>query len=446
MRNLASLLALSLVAATFTETVQAQGYVLDELSARRLGDAFSGGAAEARDASTVYYNPAGLARLTEADFVAGVSMLNNHIDFHGHADSATPGFNGGITPVAGDSAFDYRSHDLVPNIYYATPVESGMLEHRGVVGVAFNVPIASTTEFPANGVTRYQNLESSLVGMRLTLSFAQPITDQLSVGGGFALQQLEAENRTAVDTFVVCEQVGFLNCDAYYNAGHDGNLDINADALDWGYTLGVLYQFDDATRAGVAYRSRIEHDMEGDFVLDVPIRLGGSDIHLDVPAQLSMSSPENLSLSVFHALTPRLSVQADATWTGWSVFEQLWIETNAGLDVIQPQHWRDTWRLAVGGEYQLSDALAVRAGLASDPSPIPAQYRSLGFPMDDYRALSCGVSYAFTPKLSVEAALQRTAAFSSKVRDGDLATQGGESNGTADVSTWSLAVGLASRF
>ena len=38
--------------------LMAQGYYVDEQSALRLGDAFSGGAASASDAATAFYGPA----------------------------------------------------------------------------------------------------------------------------------------------------------------------------------------------------------------------------------------------------------------------------------------------------------------------------------------------------------------------------------------------------
>ncbi len=54
----------------------AQGYSVDEQSAKRLGDAFSGGAAEALDASTAFYNPAGLTRLRQTELVLGLGIVN----------------------------------------------------------------------------------------------------------------------------------------------------------------------------------------------------------------------------------------------------------------------------------------------------------------------------------------------------------------------------------
>lgn len=423
--------------------VLAQGYILDELSVRRLGDAFSGGAAEARDASSAYYNPAGLTLLDKEEIVVGAIMLGNHLHFNGGGEAYSPGLNNGATPTTGEGDFDYRSHDVVPNFYYSLP-----LKNHGAIGVAFNVPTASTTELPETTSVRYQNIYSSLVGMRLTLSLAEPVTDKLSLALGVALQQMNLENRTAVDSYAQCEvnglpALGLTHCGVPSDIQRDGRSELKVDELAWGYTWGALYRFNDATRVGVAYHSRIEHHLEGDLNLSLYLQSTSPDFtEFDTKARLTMNSPESMSFSVFHALTPRLNVQADATWTGWSIFNVLDVQTDLGINQRQPQHWQDTWRYAVGGDFAMTPAWTLRAGIDTDPSPIPQAYRSLSFPMNDFVAASVGTSYAFSPALTLDVALQRTMPFSSHTHDGDLISQGGESNGLAKGSTFSFGTGL----
>lgn len=72
-----------------TQLVMAQGFYVDEQSALRLGDAFSGGAAQADDASTAFYNPAGLTRLTQKQLTANLSAISVNSEFKG--DSTTLG-------------------------------------------------------------------------------------------------------------------------------------------------------------------------------------------------------------------------------------------------------------------------------------------------------------------------------------------------------------------
>jgi len=50
-------------------------FALSEQSVSGLGNAYAGGAAAAEDASTVWSNPAGMARFSTAQIVAGVAII-----------------------------------------------------------------------------------------------------------------------------------------------------------------------------------------------------------------------------------------------------------------------------------------------------------------------------------------------------------------------------------
>ncbi len=45
---------------------------------------------------------------------------------------------------------------------------------------------------------------------------------------------------------------------------NDGFAELEGDSWGIGYNLGLLYEFSKNTRAGIAYRSRIEHTLDGD--------------------------------------------------------------------------------------------------------------------------------------------------------------------------------------
>lgn len=431
-------LAVATLALSQGSQVLAQGYQIDELSARRLGDAFSGGAAEARDASTAYYNPAGLTRLSQAEWVGGLSVLNNRVRFSGSGLSVDPAMVSGqpAVPVSGNPQAENESRDPVPHLYYAHPLAPGR-----VLGLAINAPFASETEYAADSVVRYQNLSSELTGTRLTVSLAQVINDRLSLGGGVVVQQMDGEIVTAIDTTMLCS-AGGGNCGVPGDGSLDGRLRLDGDDIGLGYTLGLLYQIDTKLRAGLNYRSRIQHELSGNATVTMPIALSSFFSTHTEGAHFSLTTPEAVSASLFHQCSERLSLQGDVTWTRWSRFESLDIDTDSGVTISQPQHWKNNWRVAVGGEYQLTGPLALRAGLAYDQSPTPKGQRSLGFPLDDYRAVSVGASYDVTPRLGLDLGLQRTASFRSEVHDGDLASSGGESSGSAKSSTWSWALGF----
>src|SRR5207302_7358720 len=65
--------------------VAAVGFALEHQSVSNLGYAFAGSAANAEDASTIYWNPAGMTRLPGRQVVVGLNAI------HGSARSTDQG-------------------------------------------------------------------------------------------------------------------------------------------------------------------------------------------------------------------------------------------------------------------------------------------------------------------------------------------------------------------
>jgi long-chain fatty acid transport protein len=429
------------------DTAWPHGYQIDELSARRLGDAFSGGAAEAQDASTAYYNPAGLVRLQQPQRSSGLSLIDSRVRFRGSARSADPadtaGTGTGVAPVSGGPQAESSDEGLVPHLYYAHP-----LSRELVLGLALNLPYATHTEYPATSAVRYQGIEAELTGARLSLGLGQRLGPQWSWGGALVLQQVEGRLASALNGAGLCSAAG-APCGVAGSSTADGRIRFEGDDLGAGFLLGLLYEHNADTRAGLAYRSAIRHRLQGAAEVSVPPAAEPATSGVDPffrshgeGARFTLITPEAVSLSLYRRLGERFSLQGDATWTRWSRFRSLDIFTDSGFASRQPQEWEDSWRLALGGEYRSTDRLALRAGLAWDRSPVPENRRSLAFPLDDYKALSLGASYKVRPGLTLDAGLQRTHAFKTAVREGDLATTLGQLDGEARTATWSAALGL----
>lgn len=448
-----SLLTLA-VSAGAANIAMAQGYQIDEQSARRLGDAFSGGAAEARDASTAYYNPAGLVRLKQMELTGGVSVLTTKVEFTGTAITADPadtsGTGLGYAPVTGTAA-ESSSSDAVPNLYFAMPLREGT-----VLGIALNAPFASSTDYGSGSVVRYQSVESEVTGARLSFSIGQEISPDLSVGLGLVVQRMEGSITNALDSASYCSIGNAMSggvlptCGIAGTPDQDGSVKFEGDDIAFGYSLGLLYNLSESTRLGFAYRSAIKNELEGSANVQIPAAVEPITSAVSPflsnhseGAKFDLTTPEAASLSVFHQLNEKLSLQGDVTWTRWSRFDALNIRTESGNgDVTQVENWKNNWRVAVGGEYKTTEQLALRAGFAWDQSPVPDENRNISFPLDDFKALSIGLTYAFSPALALDAGLQKTLNFDSDVNDGDVTTTFSQANGNSESDTWSAAVGL----
>jgi long-chain fatty acid transport protein len=110
-----------------------------------------------------------------------------------------------------------------------------------------------------------------------------------------------------------------------------------------------MYQATPDTRMGLAYRSQVKQKLDGTssstyHALDAaPYRTPNSDISAD------LTLPENLSFSVLSHLNSKLEIMADATWKGWSRFQELKVVLGNGSQLINTsENWHDTMRYSIG--------------------------------------------------------------------------------------------------
>lgn len=141
-------------------------------------------------------------------------------------------------------------------------------------------------------------------------------------------------------------------------------------------------------RFGLAYRSRITLDIEGtNFLATRPtgmsaIGLSGGAVFPFSRARAtstvssSVTLPDTLDLAVAWLPTDRLALEFDATWTGWSSFDELLIEFDspqfaAFNGQAEPWDWEDVWAYKLGAQYALSPRIDLRAGYMFDNTPVP---------------------------------------------------------------------------
>ena len=145
------------------------GFALFEQSASGMGTAFSSSSAGAEDASTIYFNPAGLTYVEGTQFIAGAHYIVPSADFNLTSSSVTSGGNGGDGGEAG----------LVPNLYYARD-----LNDEWKFGLGINVPFGLSTKYDSDWIGRYHAIESAVSTINFNPSFAFKANDKLSVGFG----------------------------------------------------------------------------------------------------------------------------------------------------------------------------------------------------------------------------------------------------------------------
>ncbi|BAU50389.1 long-chain fatty acid transporter [Sulfurifustis variabilis] len=374
--------------------VRAAFFQLAENSPAGLGNAFAGGAAIAEDASTVWYNPAGLTRLTGTQLVVGGHFIQPSLEFNGSASTAIP------SPITGSDGGDAGESAFVPNLYLSHQYGNGIS-----TGIGINAPFGLATDYENDWVGRYHADRSEIRTININPAIAYTVNEIFSIGAGLNWQRLDAELSQAVDFGTICG--GFCGAPA----GNDGKAKVEADDDAWGYNLGLLWQVRDNTRLGLHYRSKLDFTVEGDFDITVPASAAAvlplSTLGLvDSGASSDVTLPATLSLSAFTQLNPAWAIMADITRTYWSDLPELRIEFDSNQqDSVVTLDLEDVNRYSAGVIYSPGGAWIYRAGVALDKTPTPsADVRTPRLPDEDRRWISLGIGYKVSERLSFDAA------------------------------------------
>jgi long-chain fatty acid transport protein len=121
-------------------------------------------------------------------------------------------------------------------------------------------------------------------------------------------------------------------------------------------------------------------------------------------AAASINLPDTFSISSYHPFAEKWAVMADATWTRWSLFDELKATFSADTpDNITVENWEDTWRYALGLTYYANENWTFRTGVAFDETPVPdAQHRTPRIPCEDRIWAALGMGYKISDRFGID--------------------------------------------
>ena len=395
---------------------RASGFALIEESASGLGTSFAGAAAAAEDASTIFYNPAGMTLLPGMQVSAGVDLINLSAKFSDSASTAAPG-----RPLGGNGG-DAGGLAAVPNVYFAMDVAPDWK-----VGVGLNVPFGLKTEYTSDWVGRFQAIKSDISTFNLNPSASYKVNDKVSVGFGLDYQTIDAEFTNAINLGGVAEEIA----------------DIKAkDNTGWGYNLGVMYQLAPDTRLGFSYRSSIKYHLTGTVTFSANQPVASANVSADI------TMPDSASIALQHRLNPGWILLADITRTGWSKIKDLTIMSDTlGTLSSTPENFRNTWRFGVGAVHRYDDAWSIKMGLAYDQTPVNDTDRTARLPDNNRLWLSGGGQYKLSKTGTLDFGYAHLFIKDAPINQTNPATAGGgQLVGTYKGSVDIFGVQLAHRF
>lgn len=414
------------------------GFNLLEQSGTGLGAAYAGSAALAEDASTIYYNPAGLMRLEGLQLSAGFALIKPSFRFKNDGRSTLPAaFNLNpppLRPSQGGNGGNAGSLAFLPNLY-----ASYRINHRVAVGLGISAPFGLKTEYDNNWMGRFHSRSFDIKTINVNPSVAFKLADSVSMGIGLNIQFINATYAKATVLPTGTPAVPFST----------GNVETKIDNVGMGWNVGFLFEPSENTRFGISYRSRVKQNTSGHTTVTVLHPVTGSPIRtIRSDASASVSLPDLLILSAYHRLNEKWEMMGDISWTGWSSIPKLTIKNKTLANATLDLRFKDAWRVAMGARYQLNDRWKLTAGVAWDQSPVRvAEYRPASLPDKDRYWLSIGAQYKASENTTIDIGYTHLLQSKAKVdnTNNDIGVYG-RLSGTYKANAHILGVQLSHRF
>lgn len=381
----------------------AAAFQLAEVSTSGLGRAYAGEAAIADNASVVATNPALMSLFKTAQFSTGGVYVDSRINMNGDV-AASIKSTMAATKYGSASQRNVVPGAFVPNLYFVAPVND-----KFALGAGMNVNFGLKSEYDDSYDAGVFGGKTDLSAINLNLSGAYRVTEGLSLGLGvnavYAKAQVERNAGLITESIKIAQGVFAVGSSdekaiPTYLTSKEKSVVSLQDRAAWGFgwNAGVMYQFNEANRIGLAYHSKVDID----FTDRTATSLEAGVIGAGKKGNLTLTLPDYLELSGFHQLTDKLAVHYSYKYTHWSRLTKLNASFEDGKKAFDKElQYSNNSRVALGASYNLAEKLTLRAGIAYDQAASRHQ-RSAAIPDTDRTWYSLGATYKFTPNLSVD--------------------------------------------
>ena len=378
-----STVALSLIA----NQSFAAGWHLSEYSTTSMGRSFAGQGVVADDYSALAFNPAGMQYNDKSGFQAGASVVSLHFDYKGSIETQGSVDANGMPRLGNRSGSGHTRPTRVLGHVFAQQ----KINDKATLGLGVYVPYGLATDYKNDWFAQSHAGISQLSAINVSPALSYQVTDMVALGAALNIQYITARLGGSIESNGL-----------YFDTGAN---DLRGDDYGVGYTLGATITPRKDIRLGVAFRSKVSHELEGDLKISgmpaqtyVPgrgfIPTGSMNGKQDIKAKVI--TPEVLVLSGAYDLNKCFTLSGTAKWTRWSRFKNLDIIRKADGSAISQTHenWKNTWFYSLGLDYRYNKNWAFRTGVAYDETVIKsAEYRTARIP-DGRRILtSLGASY-----------------------------------------------------
>lgn len=349
----------------------AGGFGLYEFGA--AASAMSGAAvARAWDASTVFYNPSGIAFLDDgAHFYGGVTLI-----------SSTNKYTG-AEPV-----FHNEQHQSVDRIHHPIGIYfTYQFNESMYAGIGVTNPFGLGLEWEENFPGRYVAFNTDLKSFYISPVVAYKLSDSFSISAGADIV------------------IGSITLEQYVKNFDDESstgLEIAKSKIEGstspavGFTLSAMYRSENLG-FGALYRHSVKNKMdEGDAtftILDTYAAPAAASLLTDQKVNGSLSFPSFLAVGMYYKFLENFGAELDFMWYKWDVFNEIVLDFEELGEVIIPEDYKNSIQFRIGVHYDFAENWQLRGGYIYDKTPQPIESVSPLLPDNDRNDFSIGLGY-----------------------------------------------------
>jgi len=418
MRRFALLLlagASSLVAA-----LPAQGFGVYEHNACAMARAGVTAANPCPDGSAIFFNPAGLAGLSQTRLSAGVTFIGAHGGFTDDFLNQTSDLDNPLIPV--------------PNVYFTRAVSPKL-----TLGIGAYAPYGLETKWDPNTFPgRFMAYNTKVRSIYIQPTLGVQVSPSLKLGIGVAYITSHLELRQRADFSQQLVPVGVPPGTRFAALGVPTGTDfadahLDADGTGFAVNFGGIWKVSEQVSIGGHWltRKKIDYDGTAKFtqvgtglVLPPNNPLGlpaGTPVDSVVKANFapgaplsngnastSIEMPPQGTLGVEWKMNPAWTFMADYQYVVWGWFSEVNIdfENPATPDLDLHPSNKDTHGFRFGTEYTYNAKVKLRGGYLYHTGASPDQFVTPLLPEGPRNEFSIGAGIDLTPKLHADLAYQ----------------------------------------
>lgn len=337
--------------------------------------------AKGGEAGAIFFNPAAITDLEGTQVQGGVSFVVPQCAVEG------------TDPYTGKhyKKFAKKSFFPLPHLYLTHKLNDSLS-----LGLGLYTRYGLGANFGQSWFGRYNSTEVSIVTFNVTPTLAWKVNDWMSLSLGLSAQYLDVDLQQNIDA------VGGLGMRNYNSASYtpyDVHQTLEGENIGLGFDIGLQLKPTDKWNIGLAYHSRVKHDIDGKvsynrhpmLVQMAPMLFNNTD------AKCELTLPDQIMFASSYDVTDNLTLGGGFIYTMWETYDELDIKLARPImpnknSLYSDKDWKNVWRIFAGGSYKLTDSFTVRASYTYDQSPLNENHIDYLVPADTRHlvALGCG--------------------------------------------------------